>query len=108
MLSYDDVRYLPRDPAMMAVHAPPSQAESDMINQIMYDHQMMAAASADHGLAAAVRRLLIPAILFFVMGLKWTDDMLRNLFPTTSGMSLLLKTGIFLALLFIADIVGLM
>ena len=51
-------------------------------------------------------KLVIPGILFFVLSLPFVDSLLKGMITTSDLIHLVIKTGLFLALLLVAQLLG--
>lgn len=52
------------------------------------------------------RRAIVPTITFFILSLHWTDDVISKFYPTTSGIMTIVKVGIFVAVILVAQLIG--
>jgi len=83
------------------MNVPPTEAELRMM------HQM----SGGGGVSSTqcgfdVRRLIVPTIAFVVLSLGITDEAIARMYNTTSGMHMLIKVGIFVVVLLLAQLIG--
>ncbi|MGL4356645.1 MAG: hypothetical protein ACRCTP_22870 [Aeromonas popoffii] len=51
-------------------------------------------------------KLVIPGLFFFVLGMPFVDNFLKGLITTSDLVLLAIKTGLFLALLVVAQLLG--
>lgn len=60
----------------------------------------------DSVIVSQLKRLVVPGIAFFLLSIPPVDEFLHKVIPLTSGLFLLVKTAIFLALIIIGGLLG--
>jgi hypothetical protein len=89
----DSIKQLPPSSRM------PTAAEMQMMRSILGD--------TPPSVTYELKRLVVPALAFALLSLPFADTALDKLVGSTTGIHLLIKTGIFIGIIVIAQLMGL-
>jgi len=73
-----------------------------------HDMRIMEAMFGSSTTGYEAKKLLIPGLLFFALSLPFVDKLLKGVITTSDLVLLVIKTGIFLGLLLIAQLLNLL
>lgn len=84
------------------MNVPPTEAELRMMHQMSGGGGGVSMTQCGFD----VRRLIVPTIAFVLLSLGITDEAIARMYNTTSGMHMLIKVGIFIVVLLLAQLIG--
>jgi len=87
------------DPIM---RLPPTQISPSAV-----DMRIMQSLFGNSVVGYELKRLILPALAFFILSLYPVDELLHKLIPTTGMVFLLVKTTIFVLIIIVGQIMGL-